>query len=300
MICDAHVHFFSPGFFDGLGRQLGLPETGRAAAVVTRTGWQDPESPEALADRWVAELDRHDVSRAALIASLPGDEPSVGTATLRHPSRFIGFFMLDPTREDSVTRTRSALETGLRGICLFPAMHRYALTDERVTRVLDAAAGHAARPVIFVHCGMLSVGVRRKLGLPSPFDMRLGQPLDVAMLAARFPAVPFIIPHFGAGLFREALMAADLSPNIYLDTSSSNSWMRYTPGLTLADVFRSALSVTGPDRLLFGTDSSFFPRGWNHEVLEDQQAAMQAAGVSEEVRAKVLGGNFVRLFPGGD
>ena len=35
------------------------------------------------------------------------------------------------------------------------------------------------------------------------------------------------LPHFGAGYFREALMLADLCPNVYLDTSSSNSWMRY-------------------------------------------------------------------------
>jgi predicted TIM-barrel fold metal-dependent hydrolase len=292
------MHFFSPGFFDGLGRQLGLPESGRAAAVVTRAGWQDPESPEALADRWAAELDRHDVSRAALIASLPGDEPSVTLAVARHPSRFVGFFMLDPSADSAVERTHAALEGGLRGICLFPAMHRYALTDERVTRLLASAAGHVSRPAVFVHCGVLSVGVRRKLGLPSPFDIRLGQPLDVAVLATRFPSVPFIIPHFGAGLFREALMAADTCPNIHLDTSSSNGWIRYTPGLTLAGVFRTALAVVGPERLLFGTDSSFFPRGWNREVFDQQQQAMDAADIPDETRAKILGGNFVRLFGG--
>ena len=52
---------------------------------------------------------------------------------------------------------------------------------------------------VFVHCGVLSVGVRGKLGLPSRFDMRLGDPLDVSTLARAFPTVPFIIPHFGAG-----------------------------------------------------------------------------------------------------
>ena len=56
-------------------------------------------------------------------------------------------------------------------------------------------------------------------------------------------------------------MAADACPNIYLDTSSSNGWTRYTPGLTLLDVFKTALAAVGPSRLVFGTDSSFFPRG---------------------------------------
>jgi predicted TIM-barrel fold metal-dependent hydrolase len=176
-------------------------------------------------------------------------------------------------------------------------MQRYPLGDERVAGVIDVAAAHPAQPAVFVHCGALSVGVRRKLGLPSPFDLRLGQPLDVAWLAARFPRVPFIIPHFGAGFFREALMAADVCPNIHLDTSSSNGWIRYIPGLTFADVFRTALAVAGPDRLLFGTDSSFFPRGWNRDVFEQQQQAMDAAGFPDEARARVLGGNFARLFP---
>ena len=59
---------------------------------------------------------------------------------------------------------------------------------------------------VFVHCGVLSVGVRKKLGLASPFDMRFSNPIDVHAIASRYPAVPVIVPHFGAGYFREALM----------------------------------------------------------------------------------------------
>jgi hypothetical protein len=72
----------------------------------------------------------------------------------------------------------------------------------------------------------------------------------------RYPNLPFVVPHFGAGYFREALMLADLCPNVYLDTASSNSWIKYE-GLELKTVFRRALDVVGPGRLLFGTDSSF-------------------------------------------
>jgi len=140
------------------------------------------------------------------------------------------------------------------------------------------------------------VGVRRKLGLASDFDLRLGDPLSVARLATAFPGVPFIIPHFGAGLFREALMAADQCPNIHLDTSSSNGWIKYAPGLTLADAFRTAVAVAGPSRLLFGTDSSFFPRGWQRSVLKAQKAAVASLGIRAEDEALVFGGNFDRLF----
>jgi predicted TIM-barrel fold metal-dependent hydrolase len=144
---------------------------------------------------------------------------------------------------------------------------------------------------------VLTVGVRKRLGLPSPFDLRLGDPLAVAAVASRHPTVPIVVPHFGAGLLREALMAADTCANVLLDTSSSNGWMKYHPGLTLDAVFRQALAVAGPDRLLFGTDSSFFPRGWQQPVLDAQVAALTAANASADVRKRVLGGNFARLFP---
>ncbi len=49
--------------------------------------------------------------------------------------------------------------------------------------------------------------------------------------------------------------------------------------------------------LLFGTDSSFFPRGWQRAVYDAQRDALARAGANEEVRSSVFGGNFERLFP---
>lgn len=286
MICDAHVHFFSPGFFAAL-------KADRAA--VAALGLDFPDSVESLADRWVGELDASGVVRSALMASLPADADSVATAVARHPSRFVGFFMLDPTRDDAIACATRALDAGLRTICLFPAMHRYQLHDERVTTVFELAA---ARPgtAVFVHCGVLSVGIRKKLGLPSPFDIRFGNPLDLHGMALRFPQVPIVIPHFGAGMLREALMVASLCPNVLLDTSSSNSWIKQTPGLTLEQVFRTALEVVSAERLLFGTDSSFFPRGWNRAIYAQQQAALDGLGVPMGDQEMIFAGNFQRLF----
>jgi predicted TIM-barrel fold metal-dependent hydrolase len=295
LLNDCHCHFFSEPFFAGLARQRGGDAT--ADSVLRHLQWEAPGSPEDLARRWVHELDAHRVSRAALIASAPGDEASVASAVRAHPSRFVGFFMLDPSAPDAADRARRATtELGLRGLCLFPAMHQVPLQDDRVMTVVDAAAATPGT-IVFVHCGLLSVGVRRRLGLPSRFDLRLGDPLGVSRLALTFPGVPFVIPHFGAGLLRETLMAADAAPNVYVDTSSSNGWIRYTPGLTLHEVFRSALAVAGPSRLLFGTDSSFFPRGWQHGIYELQKKIVDALGVSDDEQALIFGGNFDRLFP---
>ena len=286
MINDAHCHFFSTPFFAPLGGETAL----------AKLGWDAPGDAEALADRWVAELDRHQVSRAALIASVPGDAASVAAAVKRHRERFVGFFMVDPTQPDAAAKAAEAIGAGgLRAICLFPAMHRYPIQDERATRLFDIAAT-APGTAVFVHCGVLSVGVRKKLGLPSLFDIRFGNPLDLHAVALGHPQVPIIIPHFGAGLFREALMVADLCPNVLLDTSSSNGWTKYV-GLSLADVFRRALAVVGPDRLLFGSDSSFFPRGWVRDVHEQQSAALHEIGASADAKEKIFAANFERLFP---
>ena len=150
--------------------------------------WDDPGSPEALADRWVQELDANGVQRAALIASVPGDEASVAAAVARHPSRLVGFFMLDPAAADAPQRTRRALvrARASEGVCLFPAMHHVPLHDDR-TLAWSWQPRRIPGAVVFVHCGVLSVGVRKKLGLPSRFDLRLGDPLAVSRLAATFP-----------------------------------------------------------------------------------------------------------------
>lgn len=291
MINDAHCHFFSSRFLELLA-----PDAGGAEALAAKLEWDPPRTPTELGDRWVSELDRHDVSRAALIASIPGDAVSVAEAVAHHPHRFVGFFMHNPVAGSADTALERALkELNMRTVCLFPAMHGYRLDDEAVEQVFKAAANHGA--AVFVHCGVLTVGVRKKLGLPSRFDLRLGDPLALARVAVGFPQVPVIVPHFGSGFFREALIAADQCPTIHFDTSSSNSWIRFQSGVTLESVFGSTTAVVGASRLLFGTDSSFFPRGWQKGIYEEQLRAMIGAGIGADDRKAIVSGNFDRLFP---
>jgi len=297
MLNDAHCHFFSSRFLETLAQQKGLAVEDPAPILAAQLDWDAPGTPAALADRWVAELDTHHVGRAALIASVPRDEESVALAVARHPTRFVGFFMLDPTATDASERLQAALaRPGMRCACLFPAMHRFSLHDDRVLRLVQILARQPGT-ALFAHCGMLSVGVRKRLGLPNRFEMRFGNPLDLQLLAAAQPSLPVIVPHFGAGLLREALMIAEACPNVYLDTSSSNGWLKYHPGLTLPTVFRHALAVAGPHRLLFGTDSSFFPRGWQRAIHDQQRAALESLSPDPGVADAIFGGNFDRLFP---
>lgn len=289
---DAHIHFFSHSFYAGLAqaRKLDTPE-----ALAPLLDWEIPGADaNALASTWVQELDRSGVDRASLIASVHGDEATVAAAVAAYPNRFWGSFMLDPTQPDAPNRVmEAAASQHLHCMCLFPAMHTYSLTDARLVPLLELASDGGL--AVFVHCGALSVGVRRRLHLPSQFDLRYSNPIDLHPVALHFPKIRFIVPHFGAGMLRETLMLADLCPNVYLDTSSSNSWMRYE-GLDLRVVYRRAIDVVGTKRLLFGTDSSYFPRGWNSAVFEAQAKALYELGLNEEDARQILSLNIERLY----
>ncbi len=297
IVNDAHCHFFSTGFFEKLGAQIDPQQPLPAPQVVDRLGWEWPGTSEELADRWVRELDAHQVRRCALMASLPGDETSVEAAVHRHPDRLVGLFMVDPTRDEAARRVAAALQRrALRVVCLFPAMHGFRLDGDAALELFEAAWKGKAQAV-FVHCGQLSVGVRTKLGLPSRFDVRLGNPLDLHPALSSFPELPVILPHFGAGMLREALMLADMHPNVLLDTSSSNSWVKFHASLNLQQIFAQALQVLGARRLLFGTDSSFFPRGWQRSIRDEQRQLLKGLGVGADDEEAIFRGNFERLFP---
>ena len=104
-VSDAHTHFFSRRFFESLASQANSD----AASVAARLGWDlPPEGPAELARKWSAELDAHGISRALLIASVPGDEQSVLAASAAFPERFFPGAMVNPTAENA------AVAPGLR------------------------------------------------------------------------------------------------------------------------------------------------------------------------------------------
>ena len=90
-------------------------------------------------------------------------------------------------------------------------------------------------------------------------------------------------------------MLADLCPNIWLDTSSTNRWIIYE-NLDLRAVLRRSIDVVGEGRLLFGTDSSFFPRGWHAEIFKQQIMALYELGLNKEQAEQILCLNLERVF----
>ena len=161
----------------------------------------------------------------------------------------------------------------------------------------DAHVGHAMSSIVFAHFGILKMGIRDKLGLPSKFDMRYSNPIDLHRVAKDFPAATFVMPHFGCGFLREALIVGDQCGNVCVDTSSSNDWVKTQPfPLDLAHVFRAALRVFGPERILFGTDSTFLPRGWRRDIFDAQVQALKALEVPAAQVRLIFGENLARLL----
>ncbi|GAF69031.1 unnamed protein product, partial [marine sediment metagenome] len=56
------------------------------------------------------------------------------------------------------------------------------------------------------------------------------------------------------------------------------------------------LETAGPGRLIFGTDSSFFPRGYRHEIFLEQKRILDELGVTKEEQEKIFGGNILKLL----
>src|ERR1051326_1585245 len=207
----SHTHFFAHSFYANLGALAGLGED--VAAVTQKLGWErPPEDSAQIAARWVGEMDRHGVERMVSIHTLPGDLEQTARGIQSAAGRLVGYVMVNPlTAEALQTVQRAVSEFGFRGIALFPALFRFAITAEPVYAILDFANRHGLN--VFVHCGVLKIGFRAKLGLPSAFDETLCNPLSLQRPAVEFPRINFIIPHLGSGFFRELLMLADQCPN---------------------------------------------------------------------------------------
>jgi hypothetical protein len=298
-IIDFHTHFFSSVFFKTLAVQsplAGEPEQ-KLRVISAKTGIEIPSDDlGAHVARWTREMDRHGVERCASFASVPEEVGAVGEAAAMSNGRLVPIALVNPRVEGAASRVRTLLgEKGFKGVLVFPAMHHFHIGSPECRPLLEAVSEH--KGVIYVHCGLLIVKLRDLLGLPRPQDLAYANPLAIIPAANAYPNARFVIPHFGAGFFRETLMAGAQCPNVYVDTSSSNSWIAtQSPRLTLREVFAHALEVFGAGRILFGTDSNTFPTGWRIDRFEEQRAALSACGASTVDQELIFAGNARALL----
>lgn len=298
-VVDAHIHFISHNYLRLLTQQrehFSDLETFIAEQAQRHHFEPPPQDPVRLADRWVIELDRHNVTRATVISMTPGDEVSVGAALRIYPDRFIGVATVNPylpVAEELVEH--AATEWGFRGIMLYPSMTRCSVASERLYPIYRVARKHHL--VVYVHMGRLRLAARRWWGLPDVYDWRYANPADLHQPATDFPTVPFVVLSFGSGTLPQLLKIGLQCPNVYVDTSSSNNWLLdQSEFRDLQHAFEKTLEVFGPGRVLFGSDSDFFPRGWRLPVFNEQREILERLRLSDHAREAILGGNLRSLF----
>lgn len=246
----------------------------------------EPSDVETVAKRWEATLDAAGIERAVFFTS-PDYHDDLLRFIALNPRRFIGYTTFDPTDRANADLLRRQMDAhGVRGLKLYPMALGFHVDDRACDCVYDVCESRGI-PVI-VHFG---------ISINAAHDLRYGNPLDLSGPALRHPSLNWIVPHFGAGFFRETLMVSVQHQNVHVDTSSSNNWVAWHPDrLTVADLFRRTIDAIGSERLIFGTDSSFFPRGFRTTILNDQLAICDDLRLTSDQIDNIFSGNIERIL----
>lgn len=186
------------------------------------------------ADSMLAHLDAHGVDRAIIIP-FPVTEDrrqenhGIAAAASAHADRFTGVFYADPFAPESLLREELqwARDAGLRGIKLQPQFSGLNPLSARATTFFGLA-NEFKLPVI-CHTGA---------GVPFALPSLLIAP------ARQFPELPIIAGHCGSPIyFQEAIIAAQVCPNIYLEVST-----------LMPHQVAEVLKYTDPMRVMAGSD----------------------------------------------
>lgn len=290
-VIDAHAHYFNVNTMQNWLKRGRTMET-FANRTKTRTDMTSIELPDEnwdTAQRWVDELDKYGIERMGVMVG-PEAYDEFKETMKRFPDRFIGYANIYPAEPDAADKVKQAARDGFKGIKLYPSSWKdLKVYDEPCYPVYDVCKSNDM--LIFLHFG-ITIGGQA--------DLRNGNPIDIQVPSRDYPELNFIIAHFGAGWFREVLLMQYQADNVYMDSSGSNSWMKYLPyDLDLKMIFKKAIQAGGSNKILFGTDSTFFPRGWRFNVLESQVAACRellADGIiKEEDISNIFHENIKRL-----
>ncbi len=296
-ILDSHVHFFSRIFYEC---QAAETRPDNVEGLIDRLNVSGVDVPEAdhiaLRDRLILEFDNSGVEHALIFASVPEETAVVGEAAQTSDGRMSAFATVNPKQPETLTNLEALhARFEFTGVILFPAMHDFGIGDDEATAALDLA--RKLDLIVFVHCGLLRVPVRAVLGLEADYPMDRAHPESLIPVAKARPDQTFVVPHFGAGFFDEFLKLGLTCPNVYTDTAGSNTWgMFQAPPLYLEDLFAQTVDVFGAERILYGSDTAGFPRGYRGDVLTQQIRAMHDAGLRPEDLEAILGGNLSRLL----
>jgi len=221
------------------------------------------------AEQLLASMERAGVDRSLAIPFPVVEDhraahDEIARAVKRYPERIAGAaciypFIPEPEFRDEVRR--AAEELGLRALKLQPQYQALNPISRRSNFLFECAARHKL-PVI------CHTGTGAPYALPSLFILP----------ARRFPEIPFVLAHSGGSVYvAEAIVAASVCPNVYLELSS-----------LMPHHIVEVLAHIPPARLLIGSDLP--------ESTEAEIGKILGLEVAEDVKREILWDTASRLF----
>ncbi len=198
-------------------------------------------------------------------------------AVQQYPDRLIGFCCFDPFNNAACSETMRCLEQGLSGVGEL-AFYRSGIDEKCLNKL---------KPVMEI-CLEKDLPVLIHTNEPVGHDYPGKTPNTVKqiyMLAKEFPENRIVLAHWGGGLFFFNLLKKEVRntlKNVYYDTAAS-------PFLYDTGIYKTAIQLAGPDKVLFGSDFPLLkPSRYFRELGE--------AGLSKEEIRNICGENAKKLL----
>ncbi len=307
-LIDSHVHFdvkgydivkFEERYISEYGKEkwLKLQSKNKYQSEKWSQAWGFPKREPSENDvkvtsaRWLEEMKTHNIEKLVFVTG--GNNEILSRIIQEYPEHFIGYAHHNPFESDSALKLDYAIsEQRLKGYKIIAPDLPGKINDDSLEPLWKVAEKHLI-PVL-IHFGILGAAG----GLATHANIN---PMMIHDVARAHPDIPFIIPHFGCGYPQELLQLAWVCPNIYVDTSGSNQWVRWMPyPLTVKDLLKKYYETIGPERIIFGTDSEWFPRGFVKQYYDEQRKDCVELGMKQDELKLIFRDNIARLLKLGD
>jgi predicted TIM-barrel fold metal-dependent hydrolase len=277
MLIDFHTHVVPPGIKERRDKYVG-----RDACFSLL--YAEPEAKLATAEEVIASMDEHGIDKSVILnLGWVSHELCVETndyileAIARYPERLIGFCVIQPLAGDKALKElERCARNGAKGIGeMRPDVQGFDLKDGKIMKpIIEAVIEH---DLIFLTHASEPVGHQY-------FGKGTITPEVIYPFILNFPDLKVVCAHWGGGLPFYALMPEvdKALSNVYFDTAA-------TPFLYKSQIFKQVADIIGSDRILFGSD---YPLLSPKRIIDQ----LESTGLSQEDKAKILGGNAQRLL----
>ena len=277
MIIDAHTHIFPPEVIER--RDIFAKRDSSFEFI-----YGDPKSRMVTYPELIEEMDSSGVNMA-IVCGFPWrsldlcrrHNTYMMEAVRAHPDRLIGLAIVNPVAGNASDKElERCLDGGLKGVGEISAEAQGFRLDDTSTAGRIASVVAEAGLFMLVHANE-DVGHFYPGKTPT-------NPAAVYRFLEKFPDTKTILAHWGGGLFFYEMMpeVAKVTSSVYYDTAAS-------PFLYRPQVYKVAVDIVGPGRILFGTD---YPLLKMQRHLDE----INKAGLSEDVRTAILGRNAKGLL----